>query len=95
MPKEFEKIEKQPIEGLFSEPDTILFLHSKSTKRIAWLIQGLQRLIGRQNVSFQRPWLNKKTGKWTLKIVLDIPDILLKQQKGTNESNLPKEEGAG
>lgn len=76
---------KNPLEQLFSEPDTVLFLHSKHPNRIAYVIQGLQRILGKQNVSFQRPWLNKKTRMWTLKIVLHIPEILLKHQRDAEE----------
>jgi hypothetical protein len=73
---------ENPILELFNDTsETIIFLHSTNPKILAWLIQGLQRLIGKQNVSFQRPWKNLKTGKWTLKMVVDVPDILLKRKE--------------
>ena len=76
---------KNTFDQLFSEPDTMLFLHSKHPNRIAYVIQCDDRILGTQYVSFQRPWLNKKTRMWTLKIVLHIPEILLKHQREAEE----------
>lgn len=72
--------QEQLVESVFVEPDTFSILYSKSKIKLAWMIKGFQRLAGKQNITFQRPWRNPKTGFWTLKLVIDIPNILLKNQ---------------
>jgi hypothetical protein len=73
------KEDSDSILELFNDTsETIIFLHSTNPKILAWLVQGVQRLIGKDNVSFQRPWKNLKTGKWTLKMVVDVPETLLR-----------------
>lgn len=68
------------VESIFDKEADFLLIKSISKHRLAFLLLTLQKAVGRKNLVFTKPYLDKrvKPHLWTLKVELVIPKAVLR-----------------
>jgi hypothetical protein len=92
MTKEEEKNEKAVAENpliatVFKPPEATIFVHSESRQVLAYIVIGLQRIVGKENLQPLQPYYNDARKSWGIQIFIKrFPKSLL-----NSHSILPKE----
>lgn len=67
------------IKRIFPEPNTNVYLHSPTKRNLAYIIIFLQRIVGKENVVYNKPWYSEKRGKWVVEVGVRIPEAVIQR----------------